>query len=250
MKPVVGKTQEQVIAEWGRIAKLRIEQIEDGKDLSFKFVLAPCIFDLSKPSNFENVIDLGCGVGFLTKELAQKARYIVGVDMSRESVNVTLEQCSNLVNVEVVNATIEEYVSSYQDTLFSLAIANMTLMTVLDLDTVVEAIAKILRPGGHFVFTITHPCFWPFYWKYAFEEWFNYKKEITIEAPFKTSLATCNGLVTTHVHRPLERYTSSLIKAGFVIDKVMEPLPNKTVETKYPTRWEYPRFLGMRCIRK
>jgi ubiquinone/menaquinone biosynthesis C-methylase UbiE len=250
MKPAIGKTQNEITKEWERIAKLRAEQIEKGKDLSFTFILVPSIFELSAQSDFSAVIDIGCGSGFLTRELAKKAQHVVGIDMSRENINIARERYANIANIEFLNSTIEDYVLKLKTPCFTLVIANMSLMTTLYLDKVLESIARILKSGAHFVFTVTHPCFWPLYWKYAFEDWFDYKKEIPIEATFKISLETCQGLVTTHIHRPLEQYVSSLLKVGFVIDKIFEPMPNKDIEAKYPKRWKYPRFLSMRCIRK
>jgi len=247
MKPVIGKTQKEITKEWENIAKLRAEQIEHGKDLSFTFILVPCIFELSKHSDFTSVIDVGCGAGFLTKDLARKSRHIVGIDMGRENIDIAKERFSN---IEFINSTIEDYAFNLKTPCYTLSIVNMSLMTTLYLDKVLESIARILKSGGHLIFTITHPCFWPFYWGYAFENWFDYKKEIPIEATFKISLETSQGLVTTHIHRPLEQYVFSLLKTGFIIDQISEPMPDRDLEVKYPSRWLYPRFLGMRCVKK
>ncbi|GAH16704.1 unnamed protein product [marine sediment metagenome] len=55
--------------------------------------------------------------------------------------------------------------------------------------------------------------------------------------------------VTTHVHRPLEQYFYALVNVGFGIDRIREPMPTVDIESKYPAKWRYPRFLGMRCVK-
>ncbi|MCI0562066.1 MAG: class I SAM-dependent methyltransferase [Nitrososphaera sp.] len=250
IKPAARKTQEQISAEWDRLARVRSEQIERGKDLSFSWILVPTIFHLSSGSDFKMVVDVGCGPGFLTKELASKADWVVGVDSSHESVSISQERFGSLDNVEFVRSTIEDYSKAVDPGGFTLAVANMFLMTCLNLENALSGIARLLRPGGNFVFTIAHPAFWPIYWDYADEEWFDYNKEIPIEGTFRISLETCEGLRSTHVHRPLEQYFSALGTSNFVVRKVLEPMPGKDVEAKYPKPWKYPRFLGVRCERR
>ncbi|MCK4368331.1 MAG: class I SAM-dependent methyltransferase [Dehalococcoidales bacterium] len=250
MKPVIGITQREITKQWDRVAKLRAEQIRRGKDLSFNFVLVPTILQLSTSSDFTSVIDIGCGPGFLTEQLALKAQHIIGIDMSEEMIKLAKGQCASVMNVEFINSTIENFARNIKPPPFTLAISNMSLMTALHLDGVLQSVACVLRPKGHFVFTITHPCFWPFYWGYASKEWFDYKKEVLIEDVFRISLESPkDGVKTTHAHRPLEQYIVSLCKAGFAIDEICEPMPAKDIEVKYPEPWRYPRFLGMRCIK-
>lgn len=250
MRPVVGVTQAEIARQWNRVARLRAAQIQKGKDLSFTFILVPAIYKLSAQSDFTVVIDIGCGPGFLTKQLASKAQRLIGIDMSEEMIDLAKDQCANVTNVEFLNSTIENFARNIKKPFFTLAIANMSLMTTLHLNDVLKSVACVLRPGGHLVFTITHPRFWPFYHGYASKGWFNYKKEMLIEDVFRISLESPrDGPKTIHIHRPLEQYMVSLSKAGFVVDEICEPIPTKDIEAKYPEPWKYPRFLGMRCIK-
>jgi len=251
VKPVVGITQKDIVTQWDKIAELRANQISKDKDLSFNHILVPSILKLSAHSDFTAVLDIGCGPGFLTRQLASKAQRITGIDMSNKMIDLARKSCKNLKNIELVSSTIESFAGSQKSPTFTLAVANMSLMTMIKLDRVLYSTAKLLKRGGHFVFTITHPCFWPLYWGYAVEDWFVYKREILIESVFKISLDTPNnGPKTIHVHRPIERYLTSLSKAGFVVDDIYEPMPTTEVEARYHKDWDYPRFLGMRCINK
>ena len=120
-------------------------------------------------------------------------------------------------------------------------------MTVPNLKSFIAAVAKLLRDDGMFVFTLTHPWFWPSYWGYDKAPWFDYSREIAIEAPFRISLQQ-SSLVTTHFHRPVGHYLDALTDAGLALTKLAEPLPNERDRGRYPADWQFPRFLAGRAI--
>jgi 2-polyprenyl-3-methyl-5-hydroxy-6-metoxy-1,4-benzoquinol methylase len=247
IKPVENKSNTEIILEWDSLAKVRKEQIESGIDLSFNHILVPTILNLIQDCDMSKIVDIGCGSGTLTKMLFRGDNQIIGVDFSQE--NIKLASTGLTENgIGFVFSSIEEYAKHVEESVYTLAIANMTLMNVTNLDCVLTAIRHILKPNGYFVLSITHPCFWPWYWNYAKEPWFNYQKETFIEANFKISFDDSGGKVTTHIHRPLNMYFNSLAKAGFTVENIVEPMPNEIVENKYPEKWQYPRFLCMRCI--
>lgn len=244
----VNKDDRALACEWDKIAIYRDKQIKNGLDLSFSSVLLPCILDLSKNSDFSNVLDAGCGTGYLTYEISKKAKKVVGVDFSEENILIAKKKCS-LSNTEFVNTSIENYAKSCIHNYFSLCIANMTLMNVTSLDGVIKAISKLLKPNADFIFTITHPCYWPLYWNYFNKDWFDYKEEISIEAPFKITLDSDSKYVTTHFHRPLEMYIKTLLKYHFILKDLVEPIPAYTdqVNLQYKKTWKYPRFIGIKA---
>lgn len=247
LRPVSKKMPHEIALEWDRLAHIRHEQIRSGKDLSFDHILLPTILSLAAPCDWSNILDFGCGTGILSEKLVASAGKVVGVDMSTVSIEIAQRQYSNIKSLTFVASTIEEYAQSKKNSKFSLVVANMTLMDTLFLSDTLSAITLLLKPSGALIFTITHPCFWPLYWNYANEQWFNYSKEIVIEAPFKISVEELSDNITTHVHRPLKLYSNALRSAGFTIDKLVEPMPNQVLASRYPKRWDYPRFLGMRC---
>lgn len=249
MRSVINKQNDDIASEWDKIAHLRYQQITNGQDVSFEHVLLPSILSLSAHSDHSQIIDVGCGIGVLSEFLFQKSSRLVGVDLSLENIQIARQRLKHNEQTSFIQATIEDYARDV-DNRFTLAVANMTLMTGLSLTAMVKAVHKVLVPDGHFIFTITHPCFWPLYWGYAEEDWFDYNKEIIIEAPFKITLDSNQNLVTTHIHRPLENYIKALHTAGFVIDELIEPMPKPEIEHLYPEPWKYPRFMGFRCIRK
>lgn len=243
------KSRVEIEKEWDAIAPIRDIQISQGKDISFLEVLLPALEKLTINSDLSNVLDVGCGVGFVTEVLSIKASSVTGVDLSKRSIELAQKRLKNTHHAHFFYGSIEEFAQKTVPQSFSLAVANMTLMTALDLMSLLRSVAKLLPIGAHFVFTITHPCFWSHYWGYDTAEWFHYGQEIVVEAPFKISLDVAD-VVTTHIHRPLSQYINSLIEVGFLIEAVLEPLPPFDTNPEYLHNWKQPRFLAIRCVRQ
>lgn len=249
IEPSPLKTQEEIGQEWDRIADVRKHQIADGKDVSFTHVLKPKVLELLDGCDLSHVVDLGCGTGEATKAIGDIASAVVGVDLSSTSISLARERTRRDSHIEVFQGSVEEFPQRWNGAKFTTAVANMTLMDCLDLDNVIQAIAKLLTSAGTLVATITHPWFWPLYWGYQQEVWFDYNKEVVLQGPFGTSFEMTD-CITTHVHRPLAAYMDALAQAGFVIDRLDEPLPREDVQELFGERWEFPRFLALRAQRR
>lgn len=247
LRPTSTRTDEQVAREWDRLCKLRCDQIESGKDLSFTNVLLPMIISLAEGLDHSDVLDVGCGTGFATRAIATRSKKVIGIDSSKASIENACQRIGNIKNIAFVHSSIEQYAEQHKKNSCSLAISNMMLMTAPNLGNAVKAISSLLRPSSHLAFTVCHPCFWPKYWQYDSEPWFRYEEEIVIEAPFRISLDSTATIATTHVHRSLERYLAALEMNNLVVEKIMEPIPSLEVQEKYGKKWAFPRFLGMRC---
>jgi SAM-dependent methyltransferase len=247
-KPVYDKNIETLRSEWDQIVKYRHYQISSGEDISFNNVLLPTIKKLLNGIYITKAVDIGCGSGDLTIYLLEYSEKVVGIDFSPCSIRIAKELYSNSINIDFFESSVEEYVNSANEKSFSLAVANMSLMTMPNLREIANAIKNILDLGGILIATIPHPAFWPKYWGYENDNWFNYNSEIAIEAPFRISKETLE-FVTTHFHRPLEYYTECFSSVGFVLEHLLEPWPNEDVMSLYPEPWEYPRFLALKWTR-
>ena len=241
----MGRTITEIQAEWDQIADLRHRQIISGQDISYRKVLVPTMMDFIMDCDPSSVIDLGCGSGYLTQEIALLGGSIVGIDLSPKSIELARQHFTDHENVAFEVMLIED-LPKQQLGPFTTGVANMTFMTALDLDSVVKAVARVLIPGGMLIGAITHPCFWPLYWGYDKESWFQYEHEVLVEAPFRIS-TSITDIVTTHIHRPLERYLNAFSEAGFEIMDLIEPRPDEEVLKLYPSgAWHWPHFLAFK----
>lgn len=245
MNPCPPKSHKELVTAWDELAEERHRLIVSGADLSFHYVTAPTAISLLEGCDTEVILDLGSGTGEFTVQLAKISKQVIAVEPSRASTRLAKEQCRLYENVRFFESPVEEIIDQLSHANITCAVAVMSLMTAPELDRVACALGRILAPGSKVVAILTHPCFWPMYQGYDQASWFNYKKEIFIEAPFTISQCSTN-VTTTHIHRPLDQYTSVFSRQRFLLDVVVEPMPAPEIQALYPLPWCFPRFIGIR----
>src|ERR1043166_8370495 len=227
---VASKPVREVIAEWDALASVRRRQIATGLDISYNQVITPTIIHLAENIAPRRVLDAGCGVGILSSKLATLCDELTAIDPSPQSIVIARADDSR---VHFVNKSIEDFADTSSG-VFDLVVANMVLMDVISLRNFLQACRKVVSQGKHFVFSITHPCFWPDYYGYSTQPWYAYEREIIIEAPFRISTDDKEtSLISTHVHRPLSMYAEELGRSRFRIEGIIEPAPGKDVDKGY-----------------
>lgn len=237
---VNSKSVLQIGKEWSEIVVQRQKTIENKEDISFLYVTSPVILNQILKESPKNVLDVGCGSGYLTNEISKIVGLCFGIDISDESISIAKQKYSNS-NLSFFVSSIEDFESPFQ---FDLCVSNMVFMTDPNWISSVKKIFSLLVSNGTLLMMITHPCFWPKYWGYQDESWFDYKREIYIENDFSISLVKGIG-TTTHIHRPLSEYIRGLTSVGFEIELVDEPYP--VCETPPGYDYPYPRFLFIKC---
>lgn len=219
--------------DWDALSVQRDVEISNGKDKSFDEILRPRIFDFVGRYKRPAVLDVGCGTGMLAEVLASVAKTVTGVDISSKSIEIARRRPTQ-ANVTFSNVSLQSFARSC-DRRFDVVVANMVLMNTPDISTFLDSIKLLLSASGGFIATITHPCFWPRYWGYENEPWFDYAEDMAIRTEFRTR-ASDTGILTTHIHRPLGRYLTEIRRAGLHIDNVSELPPSEDGQ-------RFPRFL-------
>lgn len=223
---------QRISKEWDDLAGERFETFSRKTDLSYENVLKPHIFNVLSRCDLSNVLDVGCGVGALTKEIAYRSRRITGIDISPISIDIAIEN-NRLTNIDYSVLNVENLDKTNE---YTTVIANMVLMDLPDITPVLSAIYNSMKLDSRFIFTITHPSFWPIYWGYFNDEGFKYKLEIEIEKEFKIKNQLYKGKKTRHFHRPIEYYINNIVQSGFGILSIHELQGNDE------EHW-YPRFM-------
>lgn len=95
------------------------------------------------------ILDVGCGAGFLSNELARQGYYVTGVDLSGESLEVARKHDrTHSVKYEVADA----YKLPYQDETFEAVTAMDFLEHVERPQDIITEFSRVLKPGGLFFF--------------------------------------------------------------------------------------------------
>lgn len=112
---------------------------------SFVYQHGADLLDLLAPQPGERILDLGCGTGHLTAQIAARGAEVVGLDASAEMIDQARRNHPQLA-FEIADAT-QFQVAQPFDGVFS----NAVLHWVKPPEKAVERIAAALRPGGRFV---------------------------------------------------------------------------------------------------
>ncbi len=107
----------------------------------------------------ERICDLACGQGRVARHLADRGARIVGIDLSARLLAIARHhEETNPRGIEYVQADAQN-LDEQALGLFDGVICFLALMDIPDLALTLHSVARILRPGGWFVFSILHPCF-------------------------------------------------------------------------------------------
>jgi 2-polyprenyl-3-methyl-5-hydroxy-6-metoxy-1,4-benzoquinol methylase len=95
------------------------------------------------------VLELGCGTGYLTRELVCSGADIVAIDVSPELLEIAKANCSaSNVQYQIQNA----YALSYPEGAFD-SVVGSSVLHHLEVEKALRDIYRVLRPGGTIYFT-------------------------------------------------------------------------------------------------
>jgi ubiquinone/menaquinone biosynthesis C-methylase UbiE len=98
------------------------------------------------------LVDVGCGGGAHTAAFAARGWSVTGVDVSAAQLELARAR-----GVEVVEADGAQL--PFEQASFDAAVSMFTHTDVGDFAAVLGEVARVLRPGGAFVYLGVHPCF-------------------------------------------------------------------------------------------
>lgn len=145
--------QAYVRATFDSFARQFERHLVDTLDYRVPEMLSSAVRALSPPAQMD-ILDLGCGTGLCGECLRDLARRLVGVDLAPKM----LELARGRGNYgELVQAEIGQYLSSQADASFDLVVAADVLIYVGDVARIFSEVARVLRAGGFFAFSIEQP---------------------------------------------------------------------------------------------
>jgi SAM-dependent methyltransferase len=115
------------------------------------------------PRMGEAIVDIGCGPGFLTRDLAAGADEkgsVLGLDQSESMLEIARARCAEMPGARFeVGDAIE---LPLEDRSIDLAVSTQVLEYVKDVDRALTEITRVLRPGGRVVLLATdwRACAW------------------------------------------------------------------------------------------
>lgn len=238
---------------WDKNALHRHNQVIAGKDLTFSKLMAPAFVKILSEIpdiNLKSVIEIGCGTGILIHTISGLVSHVVGIDFSPQACDIAEKYTIKDENVKILRDNIECFNKNFHDA-FDIALAHMVFHTVADLSKTFNNIFSYLHPNGYLIFSIPHPCFFPFYKTEISKNGYYYINQSKHNINFTVSNDP-NPLPeqVPFFHRPLSVYFDLLHASGYYTEIVLEPFPNSELLSEYKSVWDYPRYMVFICRKR
>lgn len=203
-------------------------------------------FDVTGEVAGLDVLDVACGHGRITRELARRGGRATGIDISALLIQQAqaIERADPL-GVRYLTGDASSPGGRLPDGVFDMAVCCFGLSDIDDCDGALATVARCLRPAGRFVFSILHPCFpgggdvsgsWPSHGSYYDEgRWTADGARSTLRSQVGAN------------HRMLSTYISGLARHRLELQVLREPAPPPDWTRSAPEAARHPVFLVASC---
>ena len=213
----------EIIDSWSKNAAPWIVAIQEQQIESRKLVTDRSIIDAVVSRNAKTVLDLGCGEGWLTRELSARGMEVVGVD----GIPALLSRAASMSIDRFELATYQEIAAGKFAEKFDVVVANFSLFGNESVGDLFRSIPLLLNPQGAFIIQTLHPTFssgdlaYVDGWRSS--DWAGFSDDFTDPAPwyFRTlatwvQLYRTNGFTLVEIREPLDPRTGKPAAVIFV----------------------------------
>lgn len=249
---------------WEENADSWVELNKKGYNIYRDLVSNPAFFSILPPVADLKCLDIGCGEGTGTRELARLGANVTGIDISKNMIN-------HAQNIEKTTPLGIKYISCsvlnlpFPDNSFDTVTAFCSLMDIQNLDKALEEISRVMKNDGFLQFSITHPCFWD-----QSNNWINDDDGKCIGVQINSYFDQDHGKVnewnfdavdteeelnlptfkTALFKRTFSQWIAALQKSGFYVEELIEPQASLEAVAKNPSMEPsrlFPFFMVLRC---
>ena len=146
-------SDEKVLEAWNENADPWTQAVREKKIESRNLVTDKAVLETIIALKPQTVLDLGCGEGWLSRELSSRGMSVTGVDAVPELVERARELGAGRFEV----ASYEDIARGVLAVNVDLVVANFSLIGKDAVDGVIARVATMLNPGGSLVIQTPHP---------------------------------------------------------------------------------------------
>lgn len=237
---------------WNQNAAFWDERMGEGNDFVEVLIWPPTERLLAvRPG--ERVLDIACGNGLTSRRLALLGAEVVAFDFASNLIAYARQRTEGLeyagrITYHVLDGTDEEALLRLGAGTFHAALCNMALFDMAEIGPLMRALARLLRPGGRFVFSVIHPCFNNPSTVHVAEMEDREGEVATVYSMkvygYMTPRVARGAAIAgqprpqLYFHRPLHVLLGAALEAGFVIDGLEErAFPPDHATGRNPLSW-------------
>lgn len=192
----------------------------------------------------KRVLDAGCGPGAYAQLLVERGAQVIGLDASDSMVRLACERLKG--RADIMLARLDKPLDFLESESFDIVLSALALDYVEDWIATFREFHRVLKPDGHLIFSVGHP----------FSEYQLHKPDsyFTIDAVEYTWRGFGFPVRVPYYRRPLGAITHSVAEAGFILERMVEPLPTDEFKLNDPEHYERlcrePTFLCIRAMKR
>ena len=257
---------------WGNVAEWYDDLIEKEGTYQREVVL-PNLLRLLAPAKVDTILDIACGQGFFSREIAnavEKAQgvghgKVIGFDISAELIQVAKAKERSPKGIEY-HVSPSHLMPFCKDASIDKAIIILALQNIEQFQATLAECARVLKEKGKLILVLNHPAFriphassWG--WDEAqskqyrrLDAYMSESKEKILMNPGERDVSKQE--FTVSFHRPLQVYFKALEKAGLVVVRLEEWISHKESnpagrgKEENRMRKEIPMFLALEIVKR
>src|SRR5579871_5484220 len=228
--------RDETRAIWDHNAVFWDEQQGDTGNQTQRLLVGPATERLLALQAGESVLDLACGTGTMARRMADLGAHVLAADFSTgmlERARARSTAYGERIEFRQVDATNEQQLLSLGEGRFDAAVCNQALMDMPTIEPALNALIRLIKPGGRFVFSVPHPCFNGMDVRKTLSEedrdgQIIEQHTLTIRSYLTPSTSRGQGIIGQpqphySFDRPLSMLLGACFAAGFVLDGLEEP---------------------------
>jgi SAM-dependent methyltransferase len=205
----------------------------------------PAILAMSGDVRGKRILDVGCATGALAGLLVERGATVEGIDLNPTFIDRARARLGERATFRV--ADISTPMPFLDDSSFDVVVASLVLHYLRDWSTPLREFARVLRPRAALILSTHHPT----HDLHDSEPSGDYFETVLLTDTWRKGGRLFN---VRFYHRPLSAIVDALAEAGFVIERIPEPLPDEAAFAASPAFYtrmrRVPWFLFLRAIKR